>query len=300
MQALYAANHGPLQLKSLGFHWSYAFWLVPALLIAPVRAGQGRLVANVTAVIGFVAQHHARTAHGRLVPLGDGQADGAEGYATGPAPRRIEVPGDDPARDKRWVEQAGQKAVLCPGDPRTRRTAAPSSTPVQEFGRVDVLVGNAAFQMTGAHDRHPRRGMGPHDRHEPAAFFHLAKAAVPHMPSGSSIIGSSSVNSISPSPGLMPYAMTKAGIANMCASLAQLLGQQGIRVNSVAPGPVWTPLIPSTMPPEKVESFGQTRRWAVPGSPPSWPRCTCCSPRTRPAMSPVPGWRSGGRQPDPA
>jgi NAD(P)-dependent dehydrogenase (short-subunit alcohol dehydrogenase family) len=80
---------------------------------------------------------------------------------------------------------------------------------------------------------------------------------VPHMKAGSSIIGSSSVNSDMPSPTLAPYAATKAAIANFCASLAQLLGEKGIRVNSVAPGPIWTPLIPATMPPEKVEQFGQ-------------------------------------------
>ena len=88
-------------------------------------------------------------------------------------------------------------------------------------------------------------------------MFHLCKAAVPHMSAGSSIIGSSSVNSDMPSPTLAPYAATKAAIANFTASLAQLLGDKGIRVNSVAPGPVWTPLIPSTMPPEKVENFGK-------------------------------------------
>ena len=166
---------------------------------------------------------------------------------------------DDDARDTaKWVEQAGRRAVVVPGDltdPAHCRAVVDRA--VQQFGRIDILVANAAFQMSYESleeipdeewDRTLATNLG--------GFFHLAKAAVPHMPEGSSIIGSSSVNSDSPNPTLMPYAMTKAGIANMCASLAQMLGPRGIRVNSVAPGPVWTPLIPSTLPPEKVESFG--------------------------------------------
>jgi NAD(P)-dependent dehydrogenase (short-subunit alcohol dehydrogenase family) len=87
-------------------------------------------------------------------------------------------------------------------------------------------------------------------------MFRLVKAALPHLGEGSSIIGSSSVNSDDPNPTLAAYAATKAAIANFCASLAQQLGPRGIRVNSVAPGPVWTPLIPSSFPAEKVEKFG--------------------------------------------
>ena len=87
------------------------------------------------------------------------------------------------------------------------------------------------------------------------------------MQPGASIINSSSVNSDNPSPNLIAYAMTKSGIANFTASLAQMLAEKGIRANSVAPGPVWTPLIPATMPPEKVESFGQQVPMGRPGQP---------------------------------
>jgi NAD(P)-dependent dehydrogenase (short-subunit alcohol dehydrogenase family) len=100
-----------------------------------------------------------------------------------------------------------------------------------------------------------------------SAMFHLTKAAVPYMAAGSAIIASSSVNSDMPSPTLAPYAATKAAIANFAASLAQLLGERGIRVNSVAPGPIWTPLIPATMPPDKVASFGTDTPLGRPGQP---------------------------------
>ena len=177
---------------------------------------------------------------------------------------------DDDARETaKWVEQAGRKAVLVPGDltdPAHCRSVVDRA--VQEFGRVDVLVSNAAFQMSyESLEEIPDEEWDRTVATNLNAFFHLVKAAVPHMPEGSSIIGSSSVNSDSPNPSLMPYAMTKAGIANMCASLAQMLGPRGVRVNSVAPGPVWTPLIPSTMPAEKVESFGGNTPLGRPGQP---------------------------------
>jgi len=166
---------------------------------------------------------------------------------------------DDDARETaKWVEEAGRRAVLVPGDlvdPAHCRAVIDKA--VQEFGRIDVLVLNAAFQMTyESVEEVPDNEWDRTVATNLSAFFHMTKAALPHMSEGSSIIGSSSVNSDSPSPNLFPYAMTKAGIANMCAGLAQLLGPRGIRVNSVAPGPIWTPLIPSTMPPEKVEKFG--------------------------------------------
>lgn len=167
---------------------------------------------------------------------------------------------DDDARETaRWVEEAGRTAVLFPGDladPATCRGVI--DTAVQEFGRVDILVSNAAFQMT--HETIEEIPDEEWDRTlaiNLSAFFHLTKAVLPHMGPGGSIIGSSSVNSDNPVPTLMPYSATKAGIANMTAAMAQLLAERGIRANSVAPGPIWTPLIPATMPEEQVESFGQ-------------------------------------------
>jgi NAD(P)-dependent dehydrogenase (short-subunit alcohol dehydrogenase family) len=166
---------------------------------------------------------------------------------------------DEDARDTaKYVEDAGRRALLLPGDvsnPGHCRDVVERT--VAELGRIDVLVNNAAFQMS-----HPDILEVSNEEWDytfatnVSAMFYLVKAALPHMQAGSSIIGSSSVNSDMPSPALAPYAATKAAIANFCASLAQLLGPKGIRVNSVAPGPIWTPLIPATMPPEKVEKFG--------------------------------------------
>jgi hypothetical protein len=167
---------------------------------------------------------------------------------------------DDDARDvARYVEDAGQKCVLVPGDlSDPAHCRAVIDRAAKEFGgKIDVLVVNAAFQMMHQSlDEISDEEWEYTFRLNVGAYFYLAKAALPFMGPGSSIIGSSSVNSDSPNPTLAPYAATKAAIANFSASLAQLLGDKGIRVNSVAPGPVWTPLIPSTMPEEKVKSFG--------------------------------------------
>jgi NAD(P)-dependent dehydrogenase (short-subunit alcohol dehydrogenase family) len=166
---------------------------------------------------------------------------------------------EDAEDTRKWVEDAGRTAVLVPGDltdAANCRTVIDRA--VQEFGRVDILVSNAAFQATHADlaeisDEEWDYTLATNL----TAMFRLCKAAVPHMPAGGSIIGTTSVNSDMPTPQLLPYDVTKAGVANFMAGLAQLLAEKGIRANSVAPGPIWTPLIPATMPAEQVASFGQ-------------------------------------------
>jgi NAD(P)-dependent dehydrogenase (short-subunit alcohol dehydrogenase family) len=176
---------------------------------------------------------------------------------------------EDAKETARLVEEAGRKAVLMPGelaDPSYCRALVDKA--VQEFGRIDVLVNNAAFQMS--HDsieEIPDEEWDYTFQVNITAMFHICKAAVKHMKPGSSIINTTSINSDKPKPTLLAYATTKGAIANFTAGLAQLLADKGIRVNSVAPGPIWTPLIPSTMPPDEVESFGQQVPMKRPGQP---------------------------------
>ncbi len=176
---------------------------------------------------------------------------------------------EDAEQTAHWVREAGRQVLLIAGDvadPAHCRVIVDRA--VAEFGRIDVLVNNAAYQamydsLEDISDQEWDRTIATNL----SAFFHLAKAAVPHMPPGGSIIGSSSVNSDTPNPILLPYDVTKAGIANLTAALAGLLADKGIRANSVAPGPIWTPLIPATMKPEAVEKFGQNVPLGRPGQP---------------------------------
>jgi NAD(P)-dependent dehydrogenase (short-subunit alcohol dehydrogenase family) len=176
---------------------------------------------------------------------------------------------EDAKDTAKYVEEAGRKCVLVAGDLADRshaKTIIPKA--VEEFGKVDILVNNAAYQMS--HDTLDEVSDEEWDYTVAvnlSAMFTLTKDAIPHMPPGGAIINSSSVNSDMPSPNLAPYAMTKAGIANFTASMAQMYADKGIRANSVAPGPIWTPLIPATMPPEKVESFGEQVPMARAGQP---------------------------------
>jgi len=166
---------------------------------------------------------------------------------------------DEDAQDTaRWIEKAGGKAVLVPGDiGSAEHCRAIVARAAEAFGAIDILVNNAAHQMTFENlEDIPDEEWDATFRTNIHAMFYLAKAAVPHMPAGGAIINTTSVNADMPKQTLLPYATTKGAIQNFTGGLAQLLAECGIRVNCVAPGPVWTPLIPSTMPPDQVKEFG--------------------------------------------
>ncbi|HEX8324364.1 MAG TPA: SDR family oxidoreductase [Tepidisphaeraceae bacterium] len=167
---------------------------------------------------------------------------------------------DDAQETAKWVQQAGRKAALVRGDiADPAHCRALVQTAVESFGQVDILVNNAAFQMS--HETLEEISDEEWDKTfdiNIGAMFRITKAALPHMKPGAAIINTTSVNADSPKPTLVPYAATKGAIQNFTGSLAQLLAEKGIRVNCVAPGPIWTPLIPATMPPEQVKSFGQS------------------------------------------
>jgi NAD(P)-dependent dehydrogenase (short-subunit alcohol dehydrogenase family) len=176
----------------------------------------------------------------------------------------------DDARDTAaLVEQAGRKAVLVPGDLADRaQCQAVIDRAVDQLGGIDILVNNAAFQMTHHTIEEVTDDEWLHTFDiNITAMFRLVQAAMPHLGAGASIINTSSINYDAPKPTLLPYATTKGAIANFTAGLAQMLGDRGIRVNAVAPGPIWTPLIPSTMPPEQVADFGKNTPLGRAGQP---------------------------------
>ncbi len=175
----------------------------------------------------------------------------------------------DAAETVRVVEKEGRKCVAVGGDIRDEsHCRSLVDLAVQEFGRIDILVNNAAFQMSRPSlDEISTEEFDRTFKTNVYALFWLSKAAVPHMPPGGSIINTASVNLDKPNMTLLPYAATKAAIQNLTGGLAELLAERGIRVNCVAPGPIWTPLIPSTMPAEKVETFGSQVPMKRPGQP---------------------------------
>jgi len=160
---------------------------------------------------------------------------------------------------ERLVTEAGRKCLLIETDVSKAKNCRDLVAKVaKEFGRIDILVNNAAHQASfKSIEDIPEEEWDLTFATNISAMFYITKAALPHMHPGSSIINTASINSDDPSPSLLPYATTKGAIQNFTAGLAQLLAEKGIRANAVAPGPVWTPLIPSTMPPEKVKNFGK-------------------------------------------
>ena len=175
----------------------------------------------------------------------------------------------DAEETKRWVEQAGRKAVLVPGDirsPQHCRTIIDRA--LNDLGGIDILVNNAAHQASfeslaeiADEEWELTFKINIH------AMFYLSKASVPHMKPGSAIINTASINADVPNPTLLAYATTKGAIQNFTAGLAQLLAEKGIRANCVAPGPVWTPLIPSTMDEKAVSEFGKKYPMKRPAQP---------------------------------
>ncbi|MEJ7556880.1 MAG: SDR family oxidoreductase [Pedobacter sp.] len=176
---------------------------------------------------------------------------------------------EDANETARLIEEAGRKAILIPGDISSEdHCKLIISQTLEEFGQIDILVNNAAFQMSRDSiqdvsveewDRTFKTNIYP--------LFYLCKAAEPHLRPGSTVVNTTSVNAYKAPPQLVAYSATKAAIQNFTVSMAQLWAEKGIRVNCVAPGPIWTPLIPSTMPDEKVKIFGQDVPLKRPGQP---------------------------------
>ena len=166
---------------------------------------------------------------------------------------------EDARASAEWVVQAGRKAVLAAGDIRDeRQCTALVDRAFAEFGKLDILVNNAAFQRT--HDSIEEFTTEEFDatfKTNVYAMFWLCRAALPRMKSGAAIINTASIQAFDPSANLLAYAPTKAAIVNFTKALSQTAMKQGVRVNAVAPGPVWTPLIPSTMPEDKTREFGK-------------------------------------------
>lgn len=176
---------------------------------------------------------------------------------------------EDAEDTRRLVEEAGRKAIAVAGDIQTAdHCRAIVHRAVKAFGGIDILVNNAAHQatfkdLTDISDAEWELTFKVNIH----AMFYLAKAAVPHMKPGSVIINTASINADAPNPTLLAYATTKGAIQNFTAGLAQLLADKGIRANAVAPGPIWTPLIPSTLPEEAVSEFGRQVPMKRPGQP---------------------------------
>jgi NAD(P)-dependent dehydrogenase (short-subunit alcohol dehydrogenase family) len=176
---------------------------------------------------------------------------------------------DDAKETVRLVEAAGRRAVAVPGDIQAKKFCEQLvEKTLQIFGRLDVLVNNAAFQRT-----HEKLEEIPEDefditfRTNVYATFFLTQAALPKMNPGGVVLNTCSIEAYQPAESLVAYAATKSALVSLTKSFAKLAMKNGVRVNGVAPGPVWTPLIPATMPEEKVKTFGSNTAFGRPAMP---------------------------------
>jgi NAD(P)-dependent dehydrogenase (short-subunit alcohol dehydrogenase family) len=175
----------------------------------------------------------------------------------------------DAAETAKHVKSAGRRAIQVPGNIKDSATSKKLvETAQKEFGRLDIVVNNAAFQMV----REDIAEVSPEELENTFhtnmfGTFFLSQAALPVLQPGASIINTCSIEAFTPEPGLLAYAATKAALVNFTKGLSKLAAKKGVRVNGVAPGPVWTPLIPSTMPEEKVKSFGKNTLFERPAQP---------------------------------
>jgi NAD(P)-dependent dehydrogenase (short-subunit alcohol dehydrogenase family) len=176
---------------------------------------------------------------------------------------------DDAAETKRWVEEAGRRCITVRGDVGDRdHCVALVERAVDELGGLDVLVNNAAFQMSyESFLEIPPEEIDFVFRTNIISMFHLCQAAVPKMPEGSTIVNTTSIQAAQPSAELLHYAATKGAISTFTKGLAQEVAERGIRVNAVAPGPIWTPLVIMSFPAEKNAQFGADTPLGRPGQP---------------------------------
>jgi hypothetical protein len=219
--------------------------------------GLGRLQDKVALITG------ADSGIGRAVALAFAR-EGADVSLT-----HLSEEEQDGLQSSKWVQKAGRRALRTPGDLRDETFCKQLvANTYEQFGRLDLLVNIAAYQNT--HDELEEFTTEEFDRTFKTnvyALFWLARAALPLMREGSSIINTASIQAYDPSLNLLPYAATKAAIVSCTKSLSQLAMKRSVRVNAVAPGPVWTPLIPSTMPEKKVKDFGKQTLFERPAQP---------------------------------
>lgn len=226
---------------------------------------------------GLEREMTPRADHGESTYLGSGRLDGQVALITGADSgigravaiafaregadvvlSYLEEEEADGQETCRWVERAGRRALKYPGDLTVERHCkALVEETLREFGRLDVLVNNAAFQRTHETlDALTTDELERTFRTNVYATIWLSQAALPHLPRGGVILNTASIQAFNPSPTLLAYAATKSAIVNLTKSLSKMAMQRSVRVNAVAPGPVWTPLIPSTMPEDHVRTFG--------------------------------------------